>query len=398
MRSSVNKPPAAPCPHYPHCAACAFAGTPYGAQLLRKRERLTAALAAYPRLAGLAVPAVAGAPRPFGYRNQAKLVARRAHWGLLLGVYRPGTHQVVDISSCPVHQPPINEVLAGVRAALESAHAPAYDERSQSGWLRYVLVRSSAWRKAAQVILVVRDRDWAGERGLVERLRRLRGVSGVLLNVNDTPGNAILGEQFVAAAGEAALVERIGGLKLKCRGGAFLQANTAMARRVYEQVLAWADPQPDEVVVDLYAGVGALSFYLAGRARLVVGVEASRFAVLDGKENIRLNGYHNVRFLHAPAAEGLAQAGARLGRVDVVTLNPPRKGADDATRAAIADCAPRRIVYVSCDPETLARDLDWFAARGYDVAALRPFDMLPQTEHVETVALLRVAAAASAGA
>jgi 23S rRNA (uracil1939-C5)-methyltransferase len=360
----------------------------YGEQLRRKHCRVVDALAAYPALADVVAPPVVGAPRLFGYRNQVKLVARRARRGLLLGVYRPGTHQVVDIAQCPVHQPPINAVLAAARSALERSAAPIYDERSHDGWLRYVIVRSSAWKKTAQIILVVRDRRWSGEGALVEQLRRVRGVSSVVLNINDTTGNVILGDQYVAATRETALLERVGGLKLSNSAGAFVQANLAAARRVYENVLRWADPQAHELAVDLYAGVGAISFYLAGQARVVVGVETSQRAVLDAKRNIRLNGYHNVRFLAAPAAEGLAEAAQRFGDISLVTLNPPRQGADDATRAAIAASPARRAVYVSCEPTTLARDLAWFRAHGFSVTALQPYDLLPQTDHVETVALL----------
>lgn len=377
-----------PCPHFPDCVSCTLIGTAYGEQLRAKRARVVAALSGYSRLAGIPVPEVIGSPRLFGYRNQAKLVARRARRGLLLGVYRPGTHQVVDITACPVHQPPINAVLAAVREAVERAQAPVYDERSGDGWLRYVLVRSSGWRHTAQVILVVRDRRWSGAPDLLQRLQRLRNVSSVVLNLNPAPGNAILGETFVAVTPQTALIERVGGLKLKNSAGAFVQANIAAARRVYERVRSWAEPQPDELAVDLYAGVGAISFYLAGQARLVVGIEESAVAVRDAKENIRLNGYHNVRFLAAPAAAGLTQVAAQSAAVALVTLNPPRRGADAGTRSAIAAAAPRRIVYVSCEPTTLARDLDWFAAAGYSVAAVQPYDLLPQTEHVETVALL----------
>jgi len=376
------------CPHYPQCVGCTLIGSPYTAQLAAKRARIAEALAAYPRLRRVSAPEVTGSARVFGYRNQVKLVVRAARDGLLLGVYRPGTHTVVDIGECPVHHPHITRVLAGVRAALAQAQAPAYDERDGSGWLRYVVVRVSEWKHAAQIILVVRDRQWRGERALCERLRRLRGVAGVVLNLNRSRGNVIFGEQFHASPRELSLLERIGGLKLSSRAGAFLQANIGTARRVYECAARLAAMQPEEVAVDLYAGVGAISFHLAANADFVMGIEEVASAVLDAKLNVRLNGYHNVRFVTAPAAEGMAHAAEMLTRVDVVSLNPPRKGADEATRSAIAAVQPSRIVYVSCEPQTLARDLDWFAARGWSVTALEAFDMLPQTEHVECVARL----------
>ncbi len=376
------------CPHAPDCVGCPLFGLPYGEQLRRKHRQVTAAFAAYPRLADVVVPAPIGSPRLFGYRNQAKLVARRTRRGLLLGIYRPGTHEVVDISACPVHDPRITAALRQIRQGLDDLAAPVYEERSGSGWLRYVVVRSSAWRRAVELILVVRDRAWAGERALVRRLRGARGVASVVLNVNPSPGNAIFGTQFIAMPTDAALLERVGALSLRSRAGDFLQANLGVARRVYDCVARFADPAPEETAVDLYAGVGAISFRLAARAKFVLGVEASARAVIDAKLNIRLNGFHNVRFAAAPAAEGLAKAHATLGRVDLITLNPPRQGADAATRAAIVAAAPRRIVYVSCAPSTLARDLDWFVAHGMRAVAVQPYDMLPQTEHVECVALL----------
>ncbi|MEO8604923.1 MAG: 23S rRNA (uracil(1939)-C(5))-methyltransferase RlmD [bacterium] len=380
--------PETPCAHFPQCVGCALIGTPYTAQLAAKRARIDSALGGYASLADVTVPAVTGSQRVFGYRNQAKLVARTTRRGLLLGVYRPGTHEVVDISQCPVHHPLITRVLAGIRLALEQAEVPTYDEQDGSGWLRYVVVRASEWKHAAQIILVVRDRQWRGERYLGERLRRLRGVASVVLNLNRSRGNVIFGDTFLAGPRDLSLLERIGGLKLSSRAGAFLQANVGTARRVYECAARFAAMQPDEVAVDLYCGVGAISFHLAANADFVIGVEEGPGAVLDAKQNVRLNGYHNVRFLEAPAAEGMAQAAQMLTRVDVVSLNPTRKGADEATRAAIAMVGPSRIVYVSCDPFTLARDLDWFVSRGWLVTGLEAFDMLPQTEHVECVAQL----------
>ncbi len=386
-----SAPPAAGaayCPHAPACAGCALIGTAYTQQLAIKRERVIAALGAYPRLAGATIGTIGGSPRIFGYRNQVKLVARQARRGLLLGVYRPGTHQVVDVSRCAVHDARITQVLAGIRQAVEATNVPAYDERTGGGWLRYVAVRTSAWKHSAQIILVVRDRQWSGEAALLARLRRLPSVRSVALNLNRSPGNVIFSDRFIAITREQSLVERVGGLTLSSRAGAFLQANISVARKVYERVLTLADPQPDTVAVDLYSGVGAIAFYLAGRARQVFGVEESPHAILDAKMNIRLNGYHNVRFFGAAAAAGMAELTEALPGIDLVTLNPPRKGADEATRAAIVRAAPSRIVYVSCDPTTLARDLDWFAERGWRTRQVDPFDMLPQTEHVECVAVL----------
>lgn len=368
--------------------ACPFIGKPYGEQLEAKRQRVREALAAHEALAALEVPAVVPSPRSFGYRNQAKLVVRRSGRGVLLGVYRPGSHQVVDISACVTHQPIVNEVLASVRWVIERAEPPVYDERDGAGWLRYIVVRASSWQKAAQVIVVVKDHSWPGEREFCRRIARTRGVKSVVLNLNDTRGNVILGATGVAMTRETSLIDRVGGLRLKSRAGSFLQANLPAARRAYDRLVDWVAPEPGDTVVDLYCGVGAISFLLATRARLVWGVEESPSAVLDAKENIRVNGFHNLRFVAGAVAEKLSDLAERLGRVDLITLNPPRRGVDDDARAAIAACRPRRIGYMSCDPRSLARDLEWFARQGYRTERLQPFDFLPQTDHVECVALL----------
>lgn len=368
--------------------ACGFIGLPYGEQLRRKQEAVRRALAAYASLAGVEVRAPVGSPRAFGYRNQAKLVARRARRGLLLGVYRPGTHQVVDISQCPVHHPLIARVLAQARAAMERLRVPTYDERSGRGWLRYLVLRCSAWQRAVQLILVVRDREPGLEQALSRALRRVAAVRSIVLNLNPSAGNVIFGERFVPLTKEEALIERLGAWRLKSHAGAFLQANLPAARRVYELVVRWAELEPTDVAVDLYAGVGAISFYLSPWAGRVYGIEESTVAVRDAKENIRLNGTSNVRFYCGGAAETLPRLAAQVGQVDVVVLNPPRKGAGERTCAAVAAVRPSRIVYVSCDPTSLARDLDRFASVGYRARKIQPFDLLPQTEHVECVAAM----------
>jgi 23S rRNA (uracil1939-C5)-methyltransferase len=184
------------------------------------------------------------------------------------------------------------------------------------------------------------------------------------------------------------LLDRIGFLKMQTSPGTFLQVNLWTARRIYETVLEWVVPREGDAVVDLFAGAGPLSLYLATGAARVVGVEEVPWAVKDARSNARRNGFHNIRFREGAAEEALPQLVEELGRADIVTLNPPRKGALAEVIQGIAGLEPRRIAYVSCNPDTLARDLDRLAALGYRTLRLRPFDMMPQTEHVETVALM----------
>lgn len=381
-------PPPEPCPHHPDCAGCALIGRPYGEQLRCKQDALAATLAGA-GLDGAEFLPIVGSPRVFGYRTQCKLVVRRAGRGVLMGVYRPGTHQVVDISACVVHHPLIAHVVEAVRAEIVARDLSVYDERTGRGLVRYLCVRVSTWQKRAQLILVTAARAVPDARGLVRALqRRVRGLASVVQNVNADPGNVILGPLFVPWTKETSLTERVGPLRLHSRAGSFLQANVQIARRLYEVAAAWAAPEPDDVAADLYCGVGALALHLAATARHVVGIESSPTAVLDGQVNIRLNGVHNVRFRRGAVADELPRVREQLRRIDVIAVNPPRKGLDAEARAAVAACAPRRIVYVSCEPATLARDLAWFCASDYRLRRVQALDMFPQTDHVETVALL----------
>jgi 23S rRNA (uracil1939-C5)-methyltransferase len=200
-------------------------GRAYGEQLQFKRERVVQSLRAYPRLAALDVPEVVGSSRAFGYRNQAKLVVRRARRGVLLGVYRPGTHQVADVRRCAAHDPLIEPVLAAVADVIEKADIPVYDERDQSGCLRYVVVRVAVWNHTAQVILVTKTKVLPQSRQIQRALERVRGVVSIVQNVNADPGNVILGPVFVPLTKEASLIDKVGPFKLRTRPGAFLQAN-----------------------------------------------------------------------------------------------------------------------------------------------------------------------------
>ncbi|GIW40758.1 MAG: hypothetical protein KatS3mg076_1335 [Candidatus Binatia bacterium] len=363
-------------------------GTPYGEQLEKKRSSLVAALAAH-GLGGLVeVPEVKGSPEVFGYRTQAKLVVRRMRGRLVFGLYRPGSHRVEEASACAVHHPLVGRVLDALRLEVERRKWPVYDERTGEGLLRFVVVRVSRWQKKAQLVLVTRA-PLPGVRDAARKLlEKVRGLASVVENLNPTPGNVIWGERSVPRGGEPGLLEKVGHLKLVAHPGAFLQANIPVARRIYRRVVELACPGPGDVVLDLYSGVGAIALHLAERAKLVLAVEESPVAVADAKANARRNGFHNVRFFCGQAALRVEELLGTYPGFDVVAVNPPRAGMDERAREAVLRACPARLVYVSCEPTTLARDLRWFVDRGFRLARVEPFDMLPQTEHVETVALL----------
>jgi 23S rRNA (uracil1939-C5)-methyltransferase len=295
----------------------------------------------------------------------------------------------VDADGCAVQHPALNAVITATLAEASAAGIAAYDERTASGELRYLVARYSARMRRVVLVLVSAGRDDGRLRALSRRLaRRCPALCGIVLNHNAERGNVIFGRRFSTLHRSATLIERCGFLELQASPASFLQPNSWTARRIYETALAWAAPQTDDIVVDLFCGIGQLSLYLATRARLVVGVEESPSAVRDARANQRRNAFHNVRFEQGRAEAVLPRLRTELGNASIVTLNPTRKGAAPAVLDAIAALGPRSVVYVSCDADTLARDLERFAALGYRTARAQPFDMLPQTEHVEVVALL----------
>jgi len=384
-----------PCAHFPRCVGCPLVGDAYPAQLAAKGERLRSALAAHPALASIRIDEPAGSPAAFGYRNQAKLVFRSrivppARREVLLGVYRPGTHSVLPAESCIVHHRLLQPVLRDLRSEVERLGIPIFDERNRSGALRYALVRASTARGEVHLTLVSAVADPPQLDELVRRLRRAhRELSATFLCVNPTPGNVLLSDDMRLLHGRPALVERFGDLELESRPDAFLQANSAVAARIYATVRRWLAPAPGDVALDLYCGVGALALNLAPHVARVIGIESQASAVACASANARRAAAANATFVVAPAEDAArVLAEHHASPVTIATVNPPRKGLSAAVLAALAEQAPRRIAYVSCDPGTLARDLAALAGRGYATERVRAFDMMPQTPHVEAVALL----------
>jgi len=378
-----------PCIHYPNCIGCPLIDVPYAEQLARKREITASALAAYPALQSIPVPPVIPARHRLGYRSRVKLVVRKNRDQIALGLYVPGSHRVMDISSCAVHPRPVNRVVGYLkRKILELGMAP-YDERDDRGDLRYVDLRYSFARREVSVTLVSRHAALPHGGKLARVLqRRFSFVTGVIQNVNESRGNVLWGNVYRTLSGRDAILERVGGLRLVYPPGVFSQANPDTGQKLYESVARLAGSKGEETVLDLYCGVGPIAFYLAPTVRQVWGIDESESSVHAAKQNARRNGVSNCRFLAGDVAEKIREIKATVGRIDLIALNPPRKGVQPAAMAALLEIGAPRLVYVSCEPKSLARDLNRLVEANYRIAEIQPFDMLPQTDEVENVVLL----------
>jgi 23S rRNA (uracil1939-C5)-methyltransferase len=377
------------CPHYPHCVGCPLIKVPYPEQLTRKRAIVSRVLAEYPSLADIEVPPVVASPRRVGYRARVKLVVRKNRDQVAMGLYVPQSHRVMDISACPVHPRAVNQVVFYLKRKLLELGIQPYDERDDSGDLRYVDFRHSVARNELSLTLVTRHASFPQGATLARALQqRFPFVTGVIQNVNENRGNVIWGNSFRTLSGRDTIMERVGDLKLVFPAGVFSQANPFTARKLYEKVLEFAKLIGDETVLDLYCGVGPIALYLAAAARQVWAVDDSELSITTAKQNARRNGRGNCRFIAGDVAATLTQLKKDLSRIDLLVLNPPRKGVQAAAMEAVLAADAPRIIYVSCEPRSLARDLDKIVAANYRVAQIQPFDMFPQTEEVETVALL----------
>ncbi len=377
------------CPGFGRCGGCALQHLAYDAQLAWKRARVQRAFAAHEALKGIAVEACVPSPRLLGYRNNAKLVPARDGEGVRLGGYAPRSHDVVDLSGCRVVEPAIDAVAGVLRAAIADAGVEIYDERRATGRLRYVVLRAN--HAGDVLVALVVARPLPDGPALAERLRAAHpALAGVVEHQNRTRGNAIFAldgeERVLAGAGEIEDHLTVSGhpLRVRLTPAAFFQANRDVAGLAYTALADALEVRAAERVVDAYSGVGGIGLALAKTGADVTGIESHAGAVANAAAAAALNGIGIARFLAGDAAEAMTS----VHKADVVVVNPPRRGCAPEVLAQIARLTPRTVGYLSCDPDTLARDLAVLATARYRPRAVTPFDMLPHTPHVETLVIL----------
>jgi 23S rRNA (uracil1939-C5)-methyltransferase len=296
---------------------------------------------------------------------------------------------VVDIADCPLHHPLINRVAAVVRDELDRRKISAYDANHRRGLLRYLLVRVSPAYDKAMVTFVTSERNYREVTHLAKWLqRKIPEVISVHQNVNSSSGNVIFGRETFKVLGTPDLIDKVGDVRLRLGPTSFLQVHHAQAARIYRLVRDWCDLRTGESALDLYCGVGGISLHLAGKAHQVFGVETHAEAVRHAQANATMNGFTNCKFVAGDVEAILGDDFPLTGKLGAVVVNPPRSGCSPQVLSAIADLQPRTLVYVSCHPDSLARDLALLVEQGFRVEEVQPVDMFPQTPHVENVVRL----------
>ena len=371
------------CPYYGRCGGCDFRHLSYREELWAKRQRVQDALT---RLGGsdVEVEEILGAADPLYYRNKSQYPVSAGQ----VGFYRARTHDVVDIERCLIQKPQADAAAAVLRDYLRDFAVPSYDEKTGRGLLRHLYVRTNR-RGESLVCVLANGERLPHEEELVGRLRRaVPDCVGVVLGVNTRRGNTILGERYRTLWGADTLEDELCGLTFRLSVPSFYQVNRDQAEVLYRKAVEYAGLTGGELVVDLYCGAGTITQVMAGGAGRVIGAEIVPEAIEDARENARRNGIENVEFFCGDAAQLAADFAGRGLRPDVICVDPPRKGLAPEVIAAAAQMAPQRVVYVSCDPGTLGRDVKRFAEYGYRVQRAAACDLFPGTRHVETVCLL----------
>lgn len=408
MQTLLESSPArvdAPCEIFDRCGGCQIQHMDYAAQLEWKRQQVVNSLERIGKLnvrslegaadvgateaGGILVPSTLGMSEPWRYRNKAQVPMGQEHGRLIGGFYARGSHRIVDMQTCIIQHEANDEMVEAVKEIGRELGISAYDEETGRGLLRHVVVKVAFATGEKMVVLVTNgDRLPEAERWIEAIRERVPSVRSICQNVNTRQTNVIFGDVTRVLWGEEVIHDYIGDVKFAISARSFYQVNPAQTEVLYGKTLEYAGLTGNETVIDAYCGIGTISLFLAQKAKKVYGVEIVKEAIEDARKNAELNGFANAEF-EVGASEDVIPRWREQGvKPDVIVVDPPRKGCDARLLDTIIEMKPERVVYVSCNPATLARDLRVLEDGGFKTVKVQPVDMFPQTVHVEAVALL----------
>ena len=372
------------------CGGCQLQAMTYEAQLDFKAKKVWNHLIRIGGITDLAKPEIIGMDDPWRYRNKAQFPFGTDKEGNpVTGFYAARSHNIIPCTECWLGVEENKVILEKILDHLKTYHISTYDEVSGKGLLRHVLIRKGFTTGEVMVCLILNGRTMPKLTELVDSLREVPGMTSITINVNTKNTNVIMGTEMIFVWGQDYITDYIGNIKYQISPLSFYQVNPVQTKKLYETALEYADLKGNETVWDLYCGIGTISLFLAQKAGKVYGVEIVPQAIDDARQNAKLNGIENAEFFVGKAEEVLPEKYEKEGiYADVIVVDPPRKGCDTAALETMVKMKPERIVYVSCDSATLARDVKWLGERGYEVKKVKACDMFPGTVHVETVVLL----------
>ena len=371
------------CPVFAQCGGCSLWHLSYPAQLRQKQQWVEDALTRLGGFSGVPMQPIVGMEEPTRYRNKGSFPFGAAGNGAVFGFYAERSHRLVPFSDCLIQDEQIVDAARRVAAWANACGVPVYDETTGEGQLRHVVARTTG---NGELMVVVVTKGQLKKKS--DLLSFLEDVDSVWHNENAKDTNVIFGEKFTLLSGKQALTETIGDKRFSVSPQSFLQVNRIQTQALYETAREFLAAKPEETVVDAYCGVGTISLFIAGDCKRVIGVEQVAPAIEDAKTNAMENAVANAEFVCGNVEDVLPRLIAGDTKIDAIVLDPPRKGCEEAALAAIVQSSANRVVYVSCNPATLARDCKYLVGHGFALSAVRPVDMFPQTCHVETVVMM----------
>ena len=387
LHESVDR--AAPlCALYEECGGCQLQHLSYEAQLRAKRAQVVDALTHIGKLPQIPVRETLRAEEPWNYRNKMQFPIGRNSGQIVIGCFAQGSHTIINTENCHIQRAENNDLANAAREIAEQLHIPVYNEDTHKGVLRHIVGRVGR-SNDLMAIIVTATKQLPRAKDFVRMMReRLPNLVSVHQNIQTYRNNVIMGRDTQLLWGQPTIIDSLGRLNFHISPRSFFQVNTKQAERLYEQALAYADLHGTETVIDAYCGTGTITLFLAQKARKVYGIEIVQPAILDARKNARDNHAKNVEFIVGDATAVMPALYKQGIRPDVVVVDPPRAGCTETVLRTFANMKPQRIVYVSCNPATLARDLAILKELGYLAQEVQPVDLFPQTSHVENVVLV----------
>ncbi|OEF99257.1 23S rRNA (uracil-5-)-methyltransferase RumA [Vulcanibacillus modesticaldus] len=379
------------CSIYSKCGGCTLQHYQYQAQLDAKREIVKESFEKYlgKKHEIPEIKSVLGMDNPWQYRNKAQIPLAEKNNKVIVGLYRAGSNRIIEMKQCMVHHPELDKAIQGIKEIVEELKIPIYDPKKKKGQLRNIVARISFATREMQVVLVTFTNELKESKELVKRIAmQFPKVVSIAQNINPAITPLVMGDKTKILWGKERLVETIGEIKYSLSPRSFFQLNPTQMEVLYNEVSKAAQLTGEESVLDAYCGAGTLSLWLAKEASEVRGVEVVADAIKDAKYNAELNNITNVHFSVGNVERVLPKWVKKGYRADVIVVDPPRTGLGEKLLTAINDAKPKKIIYVSCNPATLAKDCKHLIEKGYNIEYVQPVDMFPQTSHVESVALL----------
>jgi len=378
------------CDKFELCGGCTLQSLSYKAQLELKTRLVKNTLSKIGKIDADVLPII-GMENPYNYRNKAVFpIGYNRQGKLSIGLYAANSHNIVDVPACAIQHPVCEQIISAVRKFILDNNISVYNETTGMGLMRHLVVRTGFATDEVLVILVINGTDLPCKAILVDTLSKISGIMGIVLNINTARTSVALSRTVKTIWGNSHITDYIGDTKFEISPLSFYQVNPVQTKILYDTALKLANPDPNETLIDLYCGIGTIALYSSAHVHQVVGVEVAPEAIADAKRNQQVNNIANAQFIEGAVEEIVPKMIETENlSADIVVLDPPRRGCDEKLLQAIANISPKKVVYISCDPATLARDLAFLCENGFGVQCVQPIDMFPHTMHVETVVLLQ---------